>query len=341
MKRTLPLFAALLTLAGSASAQSPGYHVIARDSLGGEGGWDYLSLDTASHRIFITRGDRVMAIDPAASKVVGEIPGLQRAHGVAFDYAVGRGFATSGGDSTVVIFDLKTLQRTGTAPASDDADAILFDPATHRIFTFNGDANSSTVIDGKSGKRIGTIPLGGKPEFGVSDGKGRLYANLEDKNEIVEIDPSAMKVLRRWPLTGCEGPTGLAIDVAHARLFSGCRGTKTMTISDAKAGQVVASAPIGSGVDATRFDPGTQLAFASTGDGSITVIREITPDSFAVVQTIETMPGARTMELDPVSHRLYTASAKFGPMPDSAASGGRRRRPPMVPGSFTLLVMGR
>ena len=340
MTRTLPLVTALLTLAGAAAAQSPGYHVIARDSLGGEGGWDYLSLDTASHRIFITRGDRDMVVDPASGRVLAEITGFDRAHGTAFDYAAGKAFATSGGDSTVVIIDLKTLKRIGTAPSSDDADAILFDPATQRVFTFNGDANSSTVIDGKSGKRIGTIPLGGKPEFGVSDGKGRLYANLEDKNEIVEIDPAAMKVLRRWPLTGCEGPTGLAIDVAHARLFSGCRGTKTMTISDAKAGKVVASAPIGSGVDATRFDAGTQLAFASTGDGSITVIKEVTPDSFAVVQTVETMPGARTMELDLVSHRLYTASAKFGPMPDSAASGGRRRRPPMVPGSFALMVIG-
>jgi len=316
-----------------------GYHVARTFTLGGRGGWDYLSLDTATDRLFIGRSDRVMVVDPANGRVLGEVSGLDRAHGVAFDYAAGRGFATSGADSTVVIFDLKTLQVLGRTAVDVDDDAILFDPVTRHIFTFDGDAHTASVVDPVSGSRLATIDLGAKPEFGVSDGQGHVYVNLESTSQIAEIDPVAMKVVREWPLAPCESPSGLAIDPVHHILFSGCHN-QVMVMSDAVAGKVVASAPIGRGVDACRYDAGIGLAFASTGDGAITVIREDGPTKFHVVRTVKTQEGARTMELDPKTHHLYTVTARFAPAPP-AGPGQRRRRPPMVPGSFTLLVLER
>lgn len=330
--------------AGEAAAESQatsgsGYHVAHTFQLGGEGGWDYLTLDTASNRLFMGRSDRVMVVNPSNGKVLGQVPGFHRAHGVAIDYAAGRAFATSGADSTVVIFDPATLKVLGRTKVDIDDDAILFDPASGHVFTFNGDAQTASVIDPVSGKRIGTIDLGAKPEFGVTDGQGHVYVNLESTSQLAEIDAAAMKVVRKWPLGPCESPSGLAIDAQHHVLFSGCRN-QVMAISDAAAGKVVASVKIGRGVDACRFDPGTGLAFASTGDGAITVVREKSPTQFEVVQTVTTRPGARTMELDPKTHRLYTVTARFGPAP-AAGAGQRRRRPPMIPGSFTLLVLDR
>lgn len=335
---TLILSAALL-LGGAGVVAAQSYHVTHTYTLGGDGGWDYLSLDTVGHRLFVARQDRVMVLDPASGKLQAEIPGLNRAHGIAFDYADGKGFATSGGDSSVVIFDLKTLQVTGRTIAAPDADAVLFDPATKRIFTFNGDSRSSSVIDAASGKRIGTIDLGGGPEFAVSAGDGKLYVNLEDSSAIDEIDAAAMKVLRRWPLAPCQSPSGLAIDREHHRLFSGCHN-QVMAISDAQAGKVVATVPIGQGVDANRFDPGTQLAFASTGDGNITVVHEDGPDKYSVVANVATKRGARTMEVDLASHVVYTVSADFGPPPAPTADRPRPR-PPILPGTFALLVLER
>jgi len=317
------------------ASEPPPYHVAARYPLGGEGGWDYVAIDTARHRVFIGRENRVMVVDGATGKLVSEIGGkLNRVHGVAFSYATGHGFISSGGDSAVTMFDLATLAVLGTTTAADDADGILFDEATDHVFTMNGDANSSSVIDAKTGKRIGTIPLGGKPEFGVSDGSGKLYANIEDKNEIVEIDARAQRVVRRWPLAGCEGPTGLAIDVAHHRLFSGCRGNKVMAVSDASAGKVLTTMPIGPGVDANAYDPSSGLAFSSNGgDGTLTIVREDRPGHFVIAQTVQTAPSARTMALDPVTHRIYTVAAKFGtPVPG-------QRRPPVLPGTFEMLVV--
>jgi DNA-binding beta-propeller fold protein YncE len=278
-----------------------------------------------------------MVIDPASGQLLAEIPGLNGAHGVAFSYATGKGFATSGRDSSVVVFDLKTLQVLGRTQAAVDADAVLFDPATRHIFTFNGDAASSSVIDAASGKNIGTIPLGGKPEFGVSTGTGRLYVNIEDSSAVAEVDPAALKVTRHWSLAPCESPTGLAIDRAHGILFSGCRNG-VMAISDAKAGKLITTVPIGQGVDAARFDPGPQLAFASNGDGTITVIHEDAPDKFSVVGTVQTKRGARTMELDEKTHRIFTVSADFGPLP-AATADRPRPRPPVLPGTFALLEL--
>ena len=333
------ILSAVLCTGAIAGLQSQSYHVTHTYSLGGTGGWDYLSLDTVGHRLFVARQDRVMVVDPASGKLLAEIPGLNRAHGIAFDYADGRGFATSGGDSSVVIFDLQTLQVTGRTIAAPDADAVLFDPATKRIFTFNGDSRSSSVIDAASGKKIGTIDLGGGPEFAVSAGDGKLYVNLEDSSAVVEIDAAAMKALRRWPLAPCQSPSGLAIDRAHHRLFSGCHN-QVMAISDAQAGKVVATVPIGQGVDANRFDPGTGLAFASTGDGTITVVHEDGPDTYTVVANVATKRGARTMEVDLASHAVYTVSADFGP-PPAPTSGAPSPRPTILPGTFALLVLER
>jgi len=333
------MLSTVLLTGATAGLQSQSYHVTHTYTLGGDGGWDYLSLDTVGHRLFVARQDRVMVMDPANGKLLAEIPGLNRAHGIAFDYADGKGFATSGGDSSVVIFDLKTLQVTGRTIAAPDADAVLFDPVTKRIFTFNGDSRSSSVIDAASGKRIGTIDLGGGPEFAVSAGDGKLYVNLEDSSAIDEIDAATMKVLRRWPLAPCQSPSGLAIDRAHHRLFSGCHN-KVMAISDAQAGKVITTVPIGEGVDANRFDPGTQLAFASTGDGTITVVHEDGPDTYSVVTNVATKRGARTMEVDLATHVVYTVSADFGP-PPAPTPDRPRPRPSIVPGTFALLVLER
>jgi DNA-binding beta-propeller fold protein YncE len=280
-----------------------------------------------------------MVVDEQTGKLLGEIPGLSGAHGVALAYEAGHGFATSGRDSSVTMFDLKTLKVLGKTRAAEDADAVLYDPASKRVFTFNGDANSSTVIDPVSGKNVGTVSLGGKPEFGVSALDGKLYANIEDSSAVVEIDATAMKVTRRWSLGACKSPTGLAIDQQHHRLFSGCRN-KLMAISDAAAGKLITTLPIGEGVDGDGFDPATQMAFASNNDGTLTVVHEDAPDKFTVVQTVQTMPGARTMGVDPRNHRVYTASAKFGPAPKDSTAANPRRRPPVLPRTFAVLVIG-
>jgi DNA-binding beta-propeller fold protein YncE len=324
---------------GALPVHAQSYHVAHSYTLGGDGGWDYVALDTAGHRLFIARSDRIMVVDPASGKLLTEIPGLNRAHGVAFAYQAGHGFATSGADSSVVMFDLKTLRVLGRTTAAPDADAILYDPATGHIFTFNGDSRTSSVIDAASGRKIGTVELGGAPEFGVSTGDGKLYVNIEDSSAVAEIDPVTMKVTRRWSLAPCQSPTGLAIDRAHHRLFSGCRN-QMMAISDAAAGKVITTVPIGQGVDACRFDAATQLAFASNGDGTLTVVHEDSPDQFRVVATDTTRRGARTMELDEQSHRLYTVTAEFGP-PPAPTPDRPRPRPTIVPGTFALLVLER
>lgn len=331
-----------VAIAGGAGAQSTtaGYHVARRIRVGGEGGWDYIAVDTARARLFIARSDRIMVLDQASGRVLGEIPGLNRAHGVAFDYATNHGFATSGADSTVTMFDLGTLEVLKRTIAAVDADAVLYDPASRRVFTMNGDANSASVIDPASGERVGTVPLGGKPEFGVTDRAGKLYVNIADTGEIVELDAAAMTVARRWSIAPCEDPSGLAIDVAHRRLFSVC-GNKLLAVSDIASGRLVTTLPIGAGVDASAYDPATGNVFASNGDGTMTVAHQDGPDAYRVVATIATMPGARTMALDPTSHAVYTVSARMGPTPPAVPGEARRRRAPLIPGSFTLLVLER
>ena len=332
----LPLVIVLAPLAAQ-SAGGSGYHLARQIKLGGDGRWDYIVFDTAAHRLFIARQTRVMVVDPESGKLLGEVPGLDGAHGIALVNETGRGFATSGRDSSVTMFDLKTLRVLGRIPAAEDADAVLYDPASKRVLTFNGDAESSTLIDPASGKAVGSIPLGGKPEFGVSAGDGKVYVNLEDQAKVAEIDPVGMRVIRSWSIAPCEEATGLAIDRAHHRLFSVCRN-RLMAVSDAAAGRTIATVPIGEGVDGAAFDPATQLAFASNGDGSITVVHEDTPAVFRVVATVTTRRGARTMTLDQSTHRLFTVTADFGPTP-AATAEQPHPRPSLVPGTFTLLVL--
>ncbi len=327
---------AVLVLAWHATpACAQTYRIDHTFRLGGDGFWDYVALDTASNRLFIARDDRLMVVDPAAGKLLGEVRGLDRAHGIAFDETSGHGFATSGEDATVVIFDLKTLAIVGRTKVDADADAILREPTTGHVFTLNGDAKTASVLDTKTGRRIGTIELGAKPEFGVADGRGKVYVNLEDTAEIAEVDAAAMKIVRRWSIAPCEEPTGLAIDTARRVLFSVCRN-RMMTMSAIDGGKIVAHVAIGPGADAARYDADAGLAFASTGgDGAITVVREDSPTDFRVVQTVQTAPGARTLELDAKTHRLYTVTAEFR----QPATPGRR--PELVPGTFELIELTR
>jgi hypothetical protein len=345
MSRFQPLLTAGLAVAlhaSPANAQTPAdsmYRVVHDIPLGGDGRWDFVTIDTMYHRLFIARQTRVMVVDPDSGKLLGEIPGLDGAHGVALAYPAAHGFATSGHDSTVTMFDLRTLRVLRRTRAGDDADAILYDPVSRRVVSFNGDANTAGVLDPESGELLATIALGGKPEFGVAAGDGRLYANIEDSAQVVEIDPSGNRVLRRWPLAPCEEPTGLAIDRVHHLLFSGCRNS-LMAISDYGQGRLVGQAPIGGGVDGCAFDASLQLAFSSNGDGTVTVVHEDSPTRFHLVATVATRRGARTMELDERTHRIYTVTAAFGPTP-TPTPDDPHPRPSLVPGTFALLVLER
>jgi DNA-binding beta-propeller fold protein YncE len=276
-----------------------------------------------------------MVVDEDKGTLVGEVTGIKGAHGTAVAQATGHGFATSGNDQSVVMFDLKTFKTLGRIPAAEDADAIIYDSPSNRVFTFNGDAHSSTVIEPRAGTLIKNIPLGGKPEYGASAGDGKVYANLTDTNEVVEIDAKAATVIRRWPTVPCKQPVAMAIDTVHHRLFSGCR-SGVMAVSDYQAGKVVQTVPIGTGADGAGFDAASGDAFASNADGTLTVIHQDSPDQYHVIENVQTAPGARNMGLDPANHRVFLVSAKFGPTP---ASG--RGRGPVLPGSFTLMVIER
>ena len=329
--------AIILTVAtASALAQSSSSYRIAHTYvLGGDGGWDYIVPDPSTHRLFIGRQNRVMVVDEDNGTLLGDVTGIKGAHGTAVAAATGHGFATSGNDQSVVMFDLKTLKTLGRIPAAEDADAIIYDSVSNRVFTFNGDAHSSTVIDPRAGTLITNIALGGKPEYGASAGDGKVYANLTDTSEVVEIDAKAATVGRRWSTAPCKQPVAMAIDTAHRRLFSGCR-SGVMAISDFQAGKIVATVPIGMGVDGAGFDAASGDAFAANADGTLTVIHEDTPDKYRVVQTVQTAPAARNMGLDPTNHRVFLVSGKFGPAP---ASG--RGRGPVLPDTFTLMVVER
>ncbi len=327
--------ALMLLLAVALAAQTPSsYRVTHTYLLGGDGSWDYVVPDPPHHRVFLARQNRVMAVDTDSGKLLGEVTGINGAHGTAVAESSGHGFATSGNDQSVVMFDLKTYAALGKLPAAEDADAILYDAPSNRAFTLNGDAHSSTVIDAKAGKVITNIPLGGKPEYGVSAGDGKVYANLTDVSEVVEIDAATATVTRRWSTASCKQPVSMAIDTAHHRLFSGCR-SGVMAVSDYQAGKIVTTLPIGAGVDGAGYDAASGDAFASNADGTLTVIHQDSPDQYHVAQTLETPQGSRNMGLDPTTHRIYLVAAKFGPAP------GGRGRPPVLPDSFSLLVIER
>jgi DNA-binding beta-propeller fold protein YncE len=333
--RVLLLALAVVTLAVAAG---PGYHVIKTYTLGGEGGWDYLTLDGPSRHLYISRATHVIVIDPDSGKVVGDIADTPGVHGVALDAAASRGFVSNGREGTVSIFDMSTLKTLKKAKVGENPDAILYDSASQRVFTFNGRSHDSSALNAATGEVVGTIKLDGKPEFAVSDGKGGVFVNIEDKSELASLDPRTLKVKAVWPLAPCEEPTGLALDRQNRRLFSGC--DKLMAIVDADSGKVVSTLPICDGVDATAYDDETHLAFASCHDGKLTVIQEESPDKFSVAETVTTQLGARTMALDPKSHRIYTITAKFGPRPAPTAENPHPR-PAILPDSFVVLVVGK
>ncbi len=332
----LALAAAPALLAQSGSA----YRITHTYVLGGDGSWDYVVPDPPHHRVFIGRQNRVMAVDENDGKLLGEVAGVNGAHGTAVAEKTGHGFATSGNDGSVLMFDLHTFKVLGRIPAAEDADAIIFDAASNRVFTFNGDAHSSTVIDPVGGTLVTNIPLGGKPEYGASAGDGRVYANITDNAEVVEIDARQLTVTRRWSTAPCKQPVAMAIDTVHQRLFSGCR-SGVMAVSNYRTGAVVATVPIGQGVDGAGYDPASGDAFASNADGTLTVIHQDSPDSYHVAETVQTAQAARNMGLDPTTHRVFVVSAKFGPAPVEPTASNPRRRPPVLPGSFMMMVIER
>ncbi len=315
------------------------YHLLKKVVLRGEGGWDLLTCDSEARRIYISCGTHVMVVDADTYAVVGDIPDTNGVHGIALAPEFGRGFTSNGRANNVTIFDLKTLKTLGQVSTGAGPDAILYDPASHRVFTFNGGSNDATAIDAATGSVAATIPLGGGPEFAVADGKGLVYVNLEDKSEVVEIDSQGLSVKAHWSLAPCERPSGMAIDRKHGRLFIGCHN-KMMAVMDAASGKVLATPPIGAGVDANGFDPETRLAFSSNGEGNLTVVHEDSPDEFTVVASVETQPRARTMALDLKTHNVLLVTAEFDPAPPATAERPRPR-PTMKPGTFTLLVFGR
>ena len=329
----------LLLLVPAVFAAASGYHLIRKIPLGGEGGWDYLTFDPGSRRLYISRATRVLVLDTASGKVVGDIPDTAGVHGIALAPELGRGFTSNGRAGTVTIFDVKTLAVIGFLSAGQNPDAIVYDPASKRVFAMNGRSHDATAIDAATGKVVATIPLDGKPEFAVADGRGRVYVNLEDKSQLLAIDSRKLEVVARWPLAPCEAPTGLAMDRDHRRLFAGC-GNRLMAVVAADSGKVVATLPIGSGVDATAFDPGLQYAYASNGEGTLTVVHEDAPDKFTIVEDVPTQRGARTMALDPGTHQVYVVTADFGP-PPPPTPGQPRPRPTIVPNTFVVLVLGK
>ena len=308
------------------------FKVTERVKLGGEGGWDYLTYDADGQRLFITRGSHVMVVDTKTLKATADIPDLSGIHGVALAPALNRGFVSNGGENTVTVFDLKTLQKLDSIKVGDRPDAILYESFSKRVFTFNARSHDSTAIDAASGKVVGTVALGGKPEFPASDGKGKLYVNVEDKSQIAQVDVTKLTVLNTWSIAPCQEPSALAFDVEHHRLFSGC-DNKMMAVVDSDSGKVVTTVPIGEGVDAGAFNPKTQQAFMSCGEGVLTVIHEDTPDKYTVQQNVATVKGARTMALDKDNNVAYLVTAQREDKPSAPG-----QRPAMVPGSFELIV---
>ncbi len=305
--------------------------------IGGDGGWDYLSMDEPARRLYVTHATRVVVIDLETHMVVGNITNTPGVHGFAIAPELHRGFSTDGKDSKASIVDLTTLKLISRVTTGEGPDAILFEPGRQEVYAFNGHGNSATIFKANSGDVITTLPLLGQPEFAVADPQSsRVYCNLEDKNELLAIDTLTHQILKRWSVAPGESPSGLAIDIAHHRLFVGCHNN-LMLMVNSEDGRVVSSVPIGQGVDANAFDPVTQLAFSSCGDGTVTIARELTPEKLQVVQTLTTEKGAKTMALDLKTHRIYLASAKH----ETAAQptpGAQRPRRVMVPGSFKVLV---
>jgi len=332
---------AVLAAAGTSQAadKDPAYHFLKEIPIAGDTGWDYLSIDSGARRLYVTHGTHIVVVDLNTDAVVGDIPDTPGVHGFALDLERGRGFASDGGEAKVSVVDLKTLATTSKVGTEEGPDGILYEPGREEVYAFDGRAHAATVISAASGQVVATIKLPGKPEFPAADPRAnRVYDNIEDKSEVVAIDTKTHQVVSDWPIAPGESASGMAFDAAHHRLFLGCEN-HLMLMMDSTNGKVVASVPIGSGVDANAFDDKLQLAFSSNGEGTVTIAHEDSPTKLTVVQTLKTQPSARTMALDPKTHRIYLAAATFGPAPAQAA-GAPRRRPPIVPGSFKVLVYG-
>jgi DNA-binding beta-propeller fold protein YncE len=340
MHRTAWLTGISLLVLAAAFAQS-GYHQLKKISIPGDGFWDYLTTDGATGRVFVSHGTEVDVVDSQKGEVTGKITGLKLVHGIALAPEFNHGFISDGAANQVVVFDLTTLAKVGEVAAGTNPDGIIYDPGTKRVFAFNGRSESATVVDAEKGTLAGTVMLEGKPEFPVSDGKGHVYVNIEDKSEVMDIDAKALTVVHKWPLAPCQEPSGMAMDASTRRLFSGC-DNKMMAVMDADTGKVVATVPIGDGVDATWFDPGTKYVLNSCGqDGVLTVIHEDSPDKYSVVENLKTQKAARTMALDPKTHNVYLAVAEVEMLPPAAGDAKARPRRKVVPGSFGLLEFGR
>ena len=328
----LPFALLPFALVSGLSAASTGYHILNEIKIGGEGGWDYLTVDSDAGRLYVAHATHVVVIDLKTNMIVGDIPDTPGVHGIAIAADLNKGFISNGRGNNVTIFDLKTLKATGTVATEMNPDDITYDPVSKRVFAFNGRSRSASVIDAKTDKVVATIPLPGKPEFAVIDGKGKIYDNIEDTNEIVEIDAAKATVVKKYALTGCEGPSGMAIDTKARRLFSVC-GNRVMAVSDPDKGTVIATPAIGAGSDGVVFDPGPGYAISANGDGTMTIVQQ-TGGKYDVVENIATEAGARTIALDQKTHRIYTPTATRG----QAAAGGRA---PFLPDSFKVVVVGK
>ncbi len=322
------------------AAVSGDYAVQQQFILGGPGGWDYLTMDSAADRLFISRSDRVLVVNPRDGSIIATIPDTQGVHGIALAPDLGKGFTSNGRADTVTVFDLQTLKSTGTFEVGGhNPDAILYDAATRKLFTFNGRSQDISVIDPVKGSVLATLPAGGKPEFAAADGAGRVFFNVEDKSQIGVIDSAESRIVATWSIPNCEEPTGLAFDVPHQRLFSVC-GNGVLAVTDASSGKHIAEVPIGKGPDAAAFDAQRGLIFSSNGqDGTLTVIHEDDPDHYTVVGTVATQKSARTMALDPATHRIYLVAAQFG-SPPAPTADVPHPRPSVLEGSFRILAVG-
>ena len=336
------VFAIVLAIGWATFAQDTpdsGYRKTQEIVLGGDGGWDYLTFDPSARRLYIARSTQVVVIDPDVGKQTGVILDTPGVHGIALAPEFDSGYTSNGRNGTVTVFDTRTLRQLARITVGTNPDAILYEPETKRVFTFNGGSHDASVIDAKATSVIGTLPLGGKPEFAVTDGRGIIYVNIEDKSEVVKIDAGQLTIAARWPLAPCENPTGISMDVQRNRLFVGC-SNHLMAIVDADRGHVIGTVPIGGGCDATAFDSRANMAFSSNGDGTLTVVREDTAGKYVVAENVPTKIGARTMALDPTKQRVYLVTADYGPSP-AATPAQPNPRPSILPGTFTLLVVMR
>src|SRR3984957_17218297 len=331
---TKRILAASLAI-GALALASEGFKVLSSIKIGGTGGWDYVAVDANANRVYASHGTLVEVVDTKAGKVVGQITQLHGVHGVAVAPEFGKGFITNGQSNSVTIFDLKTLAKVGEPQTGQNPDSVCFEPTTKHIFTFNGKSSDSTDIDPKTNEVIKSFPLGGKPEECAADGAGKIYVNLEDSSEIVEIDAAKTTITRHASLSPCDSPSGLAIDQKNKRLFSVC-DNKMMVITDIPSLKVIGTAPIGAGPDGAGYDAGLGLAFSSNGqDGTLSIVKEV-GGKYQTVDTVPTERGARIMTVDSKNHRVYLLAAEFGPQP-----AGQKGRPPILPDSFHVLVVGK